>query len=131
MSAESSDNIVRRGYRGLCTADRRLLTEVFHEYSTWATPGRTSVAGLREGRNGVLAQFGRYHRDTHGSFRTELLHVTADDAGRAVGIHRSTARRKGKSLDVMCCIEFEIRNGHIISGKEHYFDLYAWDEFWS
>lgn len=131
MPRERPDDIVRRGYRGLCTADQRLLTEVLHEYSTWATPGRTSVAGLREGRSDVLAQFNRYCRGTYGTFRVELAHVIADGAGHVVGIHRSTGRRKGRSLDVMCCIEFEVRNGRIISGKEHYFDLYAWDEFWS
>jgi hypothetical protein len=57
--------------------------------------------------------------------------VLADDEGRVVGVHRNTAERNGKRLDVMCCIVFEIRNGRVISGKEHFFDLYAWDAFWS
>jgi ketosteroid isomerase-like protein len=131
MAAERPGDIVRRGYRGLRTADPQLLIEVLHLCSTWATPGRTSIAGLREGRDNVLAHLDRYCRETQGTFRAELVDVIADQTCRAVGIHHSTGRRKGRSLDVMCCIEFEIRNGSIISGKEHFFDLYAWDEFWS
>jgi hypothetical protein len=31
----------------------------------------------------------------------------------------------------MCCITFEVRDGRIVSGKEHFFDLHNWDDFWS
>ncbi len=37
----------------------------------------------------------------------------------------------GKKLDVDCCIVFEVKDGRIVSGTEHFFDLYAWDDFWS
>ena len=55
---------------------------------------------------------------------------TASD-GRVVGIHHNTAERNGKRLDVDCCIVFEIENGRLVEGREHFSDLYAWDEFWS
>jgi hypothetical protein len=48
-----------------------------------------------------------------------------------VSIHRNTAERNGKQLDVLCCIVFELEDGQISSGRENFFDLYAWDEFWS
>ena len=51
--------------------------------------------------------------------------------GRAVGIHHNTAQRDGKTLDVYCCIVFEITDGRMTAGREHFFDLSAWDEFWS
>lgn len=31
----------------------------------------------------------------------------------------------------MCCIVFASKDGKIVSGKEHFFDLYNWDQFWS
>ena len=34
-------------------------------------------------------------------------------------------------LDVDCCIVFEIKDGRFIDGREYFFDLHAWDEFWS
>jgi len=32
---------------------------------------------------------------------------------------------------VLCCIVFELSDGRLQDGREHFFDLYAWDEFWS
>ena len=131
MDREASARIVRRSYHGFNTADRKLLAEVFDAQSTWETPGHTSIAGICRGRDNIFGHFGRYCADTVGSFKSELLYVVADGAGRAVGVHRNTGLRNGKKLDVLCCITFEVANGHIISGKEHFFDLYSWDEFWS
>jgi len=41
------------------------------------------------------------------------------------------AERDGKRLDVYCCTVFELENGRIVDGREHFYDLPAWDEFWS
>jgi ketosteroid isomerase-like protein len=39
--------------------------------------------------------------------------------------------RNGKKLDLDCCIVFDVKDGLVISGREFFFDLHAWDEFWS
>ena len=57
--------------------------------------------------------------------------MLATDDGCVVGIHRNTAERNGKKLDVDCCIVFEVKDGRMVSGREHFYDLNAWDEFWS
>ena len=57
--------------------------------------------------------------------------MTADDAGRVVGIQRSSGDRNGKHLDVNNCIVFQLKDGRVTDGREHFEDLYAWDEFWS
>jgi hypothetical protein len=57
--------------------------------------------------------------------------VLADDDGRVVGVHHNSAERDGKQLDVGCCIVFELKDGRITDGREHFYDLNAWDEFWS
>jgi ketosteroid isomerase-like protein len=68
---------------------------------------------------------------------TELMDETvwhlpaADGDNRVVGIQRSTADRNGKHLDVANCIVFELKDGKVTDGREHFEDLYAWDEFWS
>ena len=45
--------------------------------------------------------------------------IAGDNVGReaafVVGIHHNTAERDGKVVD----------------GREHFYDLHAWDEFWS
>ena len=60
-----------------------------------------------------------------------MQHLTADDEGRVVAIHHNSGVRNGKRLDVDCCLVFQIENGRVTDGKEHVFNLHAWDEFWS
>jgi len=122
---------VRRGYQAFNTGDMKTLTELFDERASWHTPGRSPIAGDHQGRDAAFAQFGRYGGETNGTFKANLLHVLKGDDGRVVGIHRNTAERNGKHLDVTCCLVFEFKDGRVLDGREYVFDLQAWDEFWS
>nr|AAK28597.1 hypothetical protein [uncultured bacterium] len=128
--AEQNAETVRRGYAAFNSGDMKTLTELFDENASWHTPGRSRIAGDHKGREAIFAQFGRYGGETGGTFKAVLLHVLKSDDGRVIGIHRNTAERGGKRLDVGCCIVFEFKNGRVIDGREHFYDLYAWDEFW-
>jgi ketosteroid isomerase-like protein len=127
-SGENAD-VVRRGYAAFNTADVDALMKIFDENSSWHTPGRGPIGGNRKGRDAVFTQFGRYGGETKGTFKADLLSVFESDDARVIGLHRNTGERNGKHLDVMCCIVFEVKDGRISAGKEHFFDLYAWDEF--
>jgi ketosteroid isomerase-like protein len=129
--AEKNAEIVRRGYEAFNSADMKTLTELFHENASWHTPGRGPLAGDHKGREAAFTHFGRYAGDTGGTFKAVLQSVAMSDDGSVVGIHRNTAKRGGKHLDVGCCIVFELKDGRIIDGREHFYDLHAWDEFWS
>jgi ketosteroid isomerase-like protein len=89
------------------------------------------MAGDYKGRGATLAYFGKLAQETGGTFRAELQHMAADGENRVVGIQRSTGERNGKHLDVSDCIVFELESGRVTDGREHFEDLYAWDEFWS
>lgn len=123
--------IVRCGYHAFNTGDMKTLAELFDENASWHTPGRGSIAGDREGRDAVFAQFARYGAETGGTFKAELRHVLSDDDGRVVGMHHNSGVRNGRRLNVDCCILFEFKNGRAISGREHFYALHAWEEFWS
>ena len=69
--------------------------------------------------------------DTDGTFRATLKSVMTSEDGSVIGVHRNSGKRNGKDLDVDCCIAFEIADGQIVAGREFFYDLYAWDEFWS
>lgn len=122
--------IVRRGYRTLNEGDLMALTGLLHN-DIWHTPGRGPLAGDVVGLAVVFARLGRYRAETGGTFRTVLERLLIDEDGRVIGIHRSGAERAGRRLDVYRCTVFELENGHIADGREHIFDLQAWDEFWS
>jgi len=123
--------IVRRGYEALNRGDLKTLTELFRDDVSWHTPGRSPLAGDVIGREAVFARLGRYLVETGGTFRAELKRLLTDEDGRVIGIHHNTAERDGRKLDVYCCIAFELENGRIVDGREHVYDLRAWDEFWS
>jgi uncharacterized protein len=131
MGADENAAIVRCGYEAFNTADMNTLTELFDESASWHTPGRSSLAGDHEGREATFAYFGQLGQETGGTLKAELRYLLADDDGRVVGIHHNGAERNGKHLDVECCLVFELKDGRVIDGREHFDDLYAWDEFWS
>lgn len=130
-TSQVNAELVRRGYAAFNTADIDTLSELIREDASWYTPGHSPIAGDYQGRDAVFAQFGRQGGDTNGTFRAELREVTADENGRVVGIHHNSGQRNGKQLDVDCCIVFKLEDGKVVSGREHFFDLYNWDEFWS
>jgi len=129
--AEEDANVIRRGYQAFNTGDIRALHELFDEEVSWHTPGHSPIAGDHRGRAAVFAQFARYGGESEGTFKAALQQVLAGDDGRAAGLHHSSGMRNGKRLDVDCCIEFRVRDGKIVSGREHFFDLHAWDAFWA
>jgi ketosteroid isomerase-like protein len=112
-------------------ARERALTELFDPKASWHTPGRSPIAGDHQGREAVFAQFGRYGGDTAGTFKATLQDVLKSDDGRVIGIHHNSAQRNGKRLDTGCCIVFEVKDGRIVDGREHFYDLHNWDQFWS
>ncbi len=131
MTAEQSADLVRRAYHAFNTADLDLFTTLSADELSWETPGTSPIAGLRQGRDAVYGQYGTYLGGTDGTFKAELHYVTADKEGRVIGVHRNTGMRMGRTLDSMCCITFKVKDGKILSGKEHFFDLYNWDQFWA
>jgi ketosteroid isomerase-like protein len=131
MGANENVAVMRRAYEAFNTGDIETLTEVFDESAVWHLPGRSAFAKDYHGRDATLAYFGQLAQETGGTFRAELQHLAVDDEGRVVGIQRSTADRNGKHLDVNDSIVFELKDGRITDGCEHFHDLYAWDEFWS
>jgi ketosteroid isomerase-like protein len=131
MGSDENVAVMRRAYEAFNAGDMDTLIEVFDESAVWHLPGRSSMAKDYQGRDATLAYFGQLGQETGGTFRAELQGLLSDDDNRVVGIQRSTADRDGKHLDVGNSIVFELRDGRIVDGREHFHDLYAWDEFWS
>ena len=131
MTADENVAIMQRAYDAFNSADVDTLTEIFDESVVWHLPGRSSFADDYQGRDATLAYFGQLGQETGGTFRAQLERLVGDDDDRVVGIQRSTAEREGKHLEVGNCIVFQLKDGRITDGREHFHDLYAWDEFWS
>ena len=131
MTADENVAIMRRGYAAFNSGDLNTLVELFDEGAVWHLPGRSRFADDYQGREATLDYFGQLAQETGGTFQAELQHLLADNEDRVIGIQRSTAERDGKRLDVGNCIVFQLKDGRITDGREHFHDLYAWDEFWA
>jgi uncharacterized protein len=131
MGSDENVAVMRRAYDAFNTGDIDTLTELFDESVVWHLPGHSSMADDYHGRDATLAYFGQIAQETGGTFRAELRHLAADGDDRVVGIQRSTGDREGKHLDVADCIVFELKDGRVTDGREHFENLYAWDDFWS
>jgi uncharacterized protein len=131
INTMTNADVVRRGYQAFNEADLAALDALFADDATWTTPGASSAAGTARGKDAVFAHFGRYGGETEGTFRAELATVFESDDGRVVGLHRNVGQRNGKQLNTDCCIVFEVEDGQIKSGTEHFLDLHNWDQFWS
>jgi ketosteroid isomerase-like protein len=131
MNTMTNADVVRRGYQAFNEADVATLDELFTDDATWTTPGTSGAAGTARGKDAVFAQFGRYGGETDGTFRADLATVFESDDGRVVGLHHNAGERNGRRLDTDCCIVFEVEDGRIRSGTEHFLDLHNWDQCWS
>jgi ketosteroid isomerase-like protein len=131
MTADENTAIMRRAYEAFNAGDLDTVSEIFDESVAWHLPGRSSKANDYQGRDAVMAYFGELGKETGGTFRAELQHLLADGDDHVVGIQRSTGDRNGKHLDVGNCIVFALKDGRVTDGREHFHDLFAWDEFWS
>jgi ketosteroid isomerase-like protein len=131
MGAAENVAIMQRAYDAFNTGDLDTLVEVFDENIVWHLPGKSKYADDYQGRDATLGYFGQLAQETDGTFRAELQYFAADDDGHVVGFQHSTGDRNGKHLDVTNCIVFHLTDGRVIDGREHFHDLYAWDEFWS
>lgn len=129
--ANANADAVLRAFTALNANDFAALTGLFHPDAAWYIPGRSAVAGETIGRDAVFAQFARYVRDTGGTFCMSLKKVLQSTDGRVVAIHHDSGERNGKRLNAGCCTVFDFEDGLILEGREHFHDLYTWDEFWS
>ena len=123
--------IVARAYEALNAGDMTTLAALLHAHASWHTPGLSTVAGSRRGRDAVCSRFRLYEEETGGTFKASLLNVLESRDGRVVSVHYNSAERPGRRLDVLCCTVFELEDGLIVIGREHFYDLYAWDMFWA
>lgn len=48
-----------------------------------------------------------------------------------MAVHHNSGTRNGKRLDTDCCITFQLRDGRVTEGREHFLDQANWDTFWA
>lgn len=101
------------------------LKVLFDENASWHTLGQSPISGDLKSREALIAQFGWYGGETAGTFKAKLLQMLKCEDGSIGGTDQNTAEHNGKSLNVRYCDAFELKDGRVLDGKQHYCGLYA------
>jgi uncharacterized protein len=129
--AHPNEDLARRGYAAFAAGDMATLDDLFADDIVWHVGGRGPLSGDYEGKEAVIAYFGRLAQETGGNFRIELHDMLANDE-HVVALTSASAERQGRSLDNARGVQvFHIRDGKVTESWFHSGDQYADDEFFS
>jgi ketosteroid isomerase-like protein len=91
---------LKESLRSFNEGDLASAVRVFSSDVTFVAPGKSAVAGVYEGRDGVVTFFERLHELSGGSLGIALEDVIAND-DRMILFLRFTGKRDGNDLDVV------------------------------
>ena len=97
MAEHENATRLRKGYEAFASGDFAALDEFIPEDAVWHVTGNNPFSGDYKGRAEVYGYFGQLVQVSGGTFKAELLHVTADDE-YGFAIQRSTATINGKDV---------------------------------
>ncbi|MDH6110647.1 ketosteroid isomerase-like protein [Kitasatospora sp. MAP12-15] len=123
--------LIRKGYAAFSRGDMETLGGIMTSDCTHHVPGSHQLSGDFKGRDAVLGYYGKLASETGGSLRVELQQVLVDGRGHAMAMHRITAERGGKSIDMAGGIVFRVVGEKVTDLDECVEDLAASDDFWS
>ena len=129
--ARQNAEVVRRGYAAVNAADLAALTKFFAEASSWHTPGKSSSASdlpaaTPSSGNSAGTEARRTGRSRPRCARSSR--ATMAESSRSIATLGSAIASTWTSMPAP---GFELKAGHIVSGREYYYDLHARDACWS
>jgi ketosteroid isomerase-like protein len=130
MGMKENAEVVRNGYDAFAKGDLDTLRELIAADVVWKVPGKSPVAGNKEGIEATLAYFAQLFELTDGTVKAEPLDV-AVGAEHVIVKQITSGERKGKSLQLDAVLVFSVRDGKISGCSEFESDQYKLDEFFS
>jgi predicted SnoaL-like aldol condensation-catalyzing enzyme len=119
-----NDALIRRIYSGGFARDAYAPDVVWH------VEGNHPLAGEHRGRDAVFEAFRGFEERSHGTIRTIVVSVLAED-GYALAVIHATGVRETRNYD---CCEFDvfrISDGVVVETWSFSADQSATDAFWS
>jgi uncharacterized protein len=120
--------LVERGYQAFQSGDMDTLRSLFTSDIAWHSPGQG--AGEFQGVDAVLAEFGRLHHESDGTFRVTVDEITEGDRSVVV-LARSTASRGDKTLDGQYAHVFRFQGDQICESWVLNYDPDTTAAFWA
>ena len=130
MAEHPHITLVRNGYAAFSRGDVTTLRQLFAADVTQHQPGTSQLSGDFKGADAVLELYATLARESEGTFRVELQKCFTDGAGHVIALHRATARRGGKSLDIHEVLSFTLIGDKVVDIAALEEDIEALDAFW-
>jgi uncharacterized protein len=120
--------LAQRGYESFQTGDMNTLRSLLARDIAWHSPGQG--AGHFHGIDAVMAEFGRLHGDTDGTFRVMVDEITEGDESVVV-LARATGTRGDKTFDQPYTHVFHFNGDQVSESWILYYDHPATAAFWA
>jgi ketosteroid isomerase-like protein len=130
MAEHPHITLIRTGYAAFSRGDFATLRQLFAADVTQHQPGSSQLSGDFKGADAVLELYTALARESEGTLRVELKQCFTDGAGHVVAVHRTTARRGGKSLDIHEVLSFTLIGDKVVDIAALEEDIEALDAFW-
>jgi uncharacterized protein len=119
---------IKRGYEAFQAGDMDTLRSLFTSDIAWHSPaqGEEHFHGV----DAVIAEFGRLHHDTDGTFRVFVDEITEGEHSVVV-LARATATRGEKTLDRRYAQVFSFRGEQVCESWVLPYDPDATAAFWA
>jgi ketosteroid isomerase-like protein len=134
-AAESTAAVDGEEIRGTVEAitkngDNQLLERFFAPRVISHVDGSSPIGGDHDGRDDVLAGFGKIHALAEGRLSVEAEQVAVNE-DFAVIFNRVRAQRGDDSIEHLLITTWRIEGGEVVEIWTHFKDVSAWDEFWA
>jgi hypothetical protein len=94
--------------------------------SVWHERRRNERTGVYKGMQAIVEHGMQLAVLTDGTIATQVIEILPGDDHVAV-LERATAQRKGRTLDMLCCSVYVLREGKIAQLNVLPFDAAAWE----
>jgi len=128
--AHPNEKLLRDAYEGFSTGNMEPVTAAFDEKIVWHSPGRRAISGDFEGRDAVMAFFGKIVEMTDGTFALSVHDVLANDE-HGTALIKANAKRGDASWEGNIVHVIHFTGGRVTEVWVHEQDQYTTDEFWA
>ena len=129
MSEHRNVALHRSGHAAFGKGDMDALSDLFTDDTVWHWPGKSSIAGVYEGKAAVFEAFKKLDELSDEIELDDLDFLSSED--RTVSVTRVTAKRGEKTLQYEMCEMVRWRDGQVAEEWVYVDDQYAYDDFWS
>ncbi len=131
MAEHPNVALIKRGFVAFNAADIATLAELIDDNAVQHMGGKNALfSGDHQGRDNILAMYGRIGEASGGTFQADPEQIWAND-DTVVVTYRASADRGGKFLDMRNAIVFAVAGGKIVEITDIPDDADKQDEFWS